>query len=137
MSAWISDIEVLDNGAGAYRALAPDWPDGPVRLSAVLRRIVELGGRVFVGMRRHPHNFAFTPRLRDLQRDHPDRVFWKMSVEEHRKCLCGDLFALRGSMNFTYYGLNANEEQLTLSTSISEIKKLQMELRDSWHRALP
>jgi len=136
MSAWISDIEVLDNSAGAYCSLAPDWADGPVRLSAVFRRIAELGGHIFVGMRRHPHNFAFVPRLRDLQREFPDRLSWKMSVEEHRKCFCGDLFALRGSMNFTYYGLNANEEQLTLSTNISDIKKLQMELSDSWRRSV-
>jgi hypothetical protein len=86
-------------------------------------------------MRKHAHNFTFAAKLRDLERDHPDRVFWKMSVDEHRKCFCGALFALRGSMNFTYYGLNANEEQLTLTTASADVKKLQMELSDSWYRS--
>lgn len=135
ISAWISDIEVLDNAGGAFDAFAPDWPRGPVRLSAVLRRIVDLGGSLFVGMCADPHNDTFVDRLQAIHRLAPSRVRWAIAPELHQKCLCGERFALRGSMNFTWNGLNANEEQMTLSTVPAEVAGLRMAYADRWSTA--
>lgn len=136
ISGWISDVEVIDNSAGAFSAIAPDWAPGPVRLSAALGWIAQRGGRVLVGMRKHPHNYAFAARLKDLEQRFPGKIAWGLSEKEHRKCLCGDSFALRGSMNFTYLGLTTNEEQMTLTTFSDDVKRLQMELADSWKDVL-
>jgi|TARA_B110001454_G_scaffold218846_1_gene248223 hypothetical protein len=132
ISAWISDVEILDNTAGAFDAIAPDWPRGPIRLSAVIARIIGLGGCVFVGMRRDSHNEWFVDRLRQIERDAQGRLRWEFSDELHQKCLCGERFALRGSMNVTWNGLNANEEQMSLTTSTTEISRLRLELSDRW-----
>ena len=37
ISAWISDIDVIDNGAGAFESLVPLWPNGPVEFLRCLR----------------------------------------------------------------------------------------------------
>lgn len=133
ISAWISDVEIIDNAGGAFEALAPDWPRGAVRLSAVLARIVELGGSVFVGVCDDTHNEAFVERLKVIHRSAPQRVRWAIAAELHQKCLCGERFALRGSMNVTWNGLNANEEQMTLTTTPAEVRRLRLELSDRWN----
>lgn len=132
ISAWISDVEILDNTAGGFEAIAPDWPRAPIRLSAVLTRIVEVGGSIFVGMGSDPHNEMFVEKLRGIRGLAPDRVRWAVAEELHQKCLCGDRFALRGSMNVTWNGLNANEEQMTLTTTVADVRRLQLELADRW-----
>ena len=135
ISAWISDIEVLDNAGGAFEAIAPDWPRGPVRLSAVLARIVELGGSVFVGMCGDSHNEIFVERLRTVHLIAPERVHWAVVPALHQKCLCGERFALRGSMNVTWNGLNANEEQMALTTTATDVQRLRLALTDRWTHA--
>lgn len=132
VSAWLSDIEVLDNSGGAFAFLCPDWPYGLVRLSSVLGRIAELGGSIFIGMNEATHNDSFCLRLNELKKEFPGAIDWRRVDKLHQKCLCGDDFALRGSMNFTYYGLNVNEEQMTLTTSQQEVALLRMELIERW-----
>ncbi|WP_333983550.1 phospholipase D-like domain-containing protein DpdK [Burkholderia gladioli] len=135
VSAWVSDIEAIDNAGGAFEALAPDWPRGPIRLSTVLARIVELGGSIFVGMNNDVHNESFIERLKSIHRFAPLRVRWAVAEQLHQKCLCGSRFALRGSMNVTWNGLNAKEEQMTLTTTLADVQRLRLELNDRWFNA--
>jgi phosphatidylserine/phosphatidylglycerophosphate/cardiolipin synthase-like enzyme len=136
MSAWISDIEVLDNTGGAFAALCPDWAFGKIRLSAIFARIAQLGGSVFIAMNETPHNDAFCLRLKELKDEFGNRIDWCRVTKLHQKCLCGDDFAIRGSMNFTYYGLNVNEEQMTVTTSLHDVALLRIELDHRWKDAI-
>ena len=132
VSAWISDIDVLDNAGGAFEALAPSWPKGPVKLSTVIESLLVAGGRVVVAMRTHRHNEMFAQKLRQVRTRYPGRLAYDCVPDLHQKCLCGERFALRGSMNFTYNGLNAKEEQMTLSVEPTEVRTLRFELADRW-----
>jgi hypothetical protein len=133
ISAWISDIEIIDNAGGAFSALAPEWPRGPIRLSAVFERLASEGAQVFVAMNEHVHNQAFIQRLMQMQQlECGRRIRWATARDLHQKCFCGQPFAIRGSMNFTWNGLNAKEEQMTVSVNPAEVRRLRFELEDRW-----
>ena len=133
ISAWISDIDVIDNAGGAFSALAPEWPRGPVKLSTVFERLASEGGQIFVAMNDHIHNQAFVQRLKQSQLlEFGHRIRWATVADLHQKCLCGQSFAIRGSMNFTWNGLNAKEEQMTATVSSVDVRKLRFELEDRW-----
>ncbi len=136
MSAWISDIEILDNTGGAFAVLCPAWPFGKIRLSSIFSRIAQLGGDVFVAMNESSHNDAFCLRLMELKEEFGERIEWRRVEKLHQKCLCGDDFALRGSMNFTYFGLNVNEEQMTITTSLPDVARLRIELDQRWQEEI-
>jgi len=138
ISAWISDVELIENSGGAFEALAPDWPKGPVKLSAILQRLLELGGHVFVAMMDNQHNDAFILRLKAMQQQpFGQQLRFAVSPQLHQKCMCGERFAIRGSMNFTRNGLNAKEEQMTVTLDSAEVQKLRFELHDRWEAAVP
>ena len=56
LSAWITDVEVVDNSARAFAGVRPDWSKGRIRLSSVLEALVGRGGRVAVVLREVEHN---------------------------------------------------------------------------------
>ena len=133
ISAWISDIEIIDNAGGAFSTLAPEWPRGPVKLSTVLERLASEGAQIFIAMNEHVHNQAFIQRLVQTQHlEYGYRIRWTTAKELHQKCFCGQSFAIRGSMNFTWNGLNAKEEQMTVSVNQGEVRRLRFELEDRW-----
>jgi hypothetical protein len=136
ISAWISDIPLIDNSGGSFESLAPEWPRGPVSISRVLETRLRLSGKVFIAMRDDTHNQLFAKQLQYLEEQHHGTLRWVLAPDLHQKCLCGKRYALRGSMNFTWNGLNAKEEQMTLTTAEAEVRKLRFELQDRWQNAL-
>ena len=63
-SAWVSDIEVIDNTAQQFSALEPDWTARPIKLSEALCAIARHGAEVVAILRDDPHNLPFVERLR-------------------------------------------------------------------------
>jgi hypothetical protein len=56
LSAWVSDVETVDNTARAFSAVRPDWPAAAVRLTEVMRALAGRGGRLSVVVREVDHN---------------------------------------------------------------------------------
>src|SRR3954469_12000861 len=63
-SAWVSDLELIDNTARQFATLVPDWPTARVRLSGVLRALVERGSQVVVVTNLAASNEDFLARMR-------------------------------------------------------------------------
>jgi phosphatidylserine/phosphatidylglycerophosphate/cardiolipin synthase-like enzyme len=131
VSPWISDLKVLDNRAGSFDALLPDKGRAHFRLSEILQALVEKGVNLTVKTRNIPDNRLFLDTLRALQRLYPQRVEIVSSNELHSKGLLSDRYYLRGSFNFTYSGVNINEEAAEFTTDLQSIAQARIEMKSS------
>src|SRR5690242_13180917 len=66
LSGWISDIPIIDNRARQFAAVDTEWPSSMVKLSQVLRTLLERGGSIALILRDVDHNKAFVEKLRPL-----------------------------------------------------------------------
>jgi hypothetical protein len=136
LSAWVTDAPMLDNGARQYSMIDSEWGAGPVPLSAVLRTMLERGGRINVITRPNPINAPFIESMRRLQRQHGTRVGLILEEDFHDKGLVGDKYELSGSMNFTRKGIETNEEHLVFRTDPQIVAERQLVLSGRWKSKL-
>ena len=119
VSPWLTDLELLDNRAGAWSALDPQWGPRQLRLAELLGRMLEMGVRVVVATRPVPHNERFLRKLDDLVKS--SGVESLLTVHRkatlHHKGFLGDDFYLSGSMNLTFNGVEILDEGVTLETN--------------------
>jgi hypothetical protein len=123
ISPWITDFTLLDNRFGQFRTLLPEY-NGQVRLSVILNTLAEQGTTIYV-LSRPDTSRDFVARL------HP-YIQRRVSPDLHEKSLLTDHFYLRGSMNFTYSGLNRNEEHIELSTTPTDIAQASVAAEAFW-----
>jgi len=135
-SAWISDVYLIDNSSRQFATLVPDWPADRVRLSRVLRALVERGSEVVVVTNLAATNEDFLARLRAIASDFPDRVRTGRAALLHDKGIVGDHFTLDGTMNLTYNGVYVNEETLIYRTDPATIAARQVSLMNRWRAEL-
>jgi hypothetical protein len=131
VSPWISNIPILDNSAHAYLSVEPSWARASVRLAPVLHRLMDAGCEVVVATRPIAVNDAFLAQL-DKGRDPMHRLTVHTSENLHTKGILGDRFYLSGSMNFTFHGIEVNEEYLHFSTEDATVAENQLEYRRWW-----
>ncbi|WP_181785240.1 phospholipase D-like domain-containing protein DpdK [Streptomyces phytophilus] len=131
VSAWISDIDLLDNSDGAFDYLLGDDPRERCRLSDLLLLIAAAGTPVHIVTRPEPSNQDFLARLR-VGSSYPADVNVVCDPRVHEKTLCGSDWMLSGSMNFTRSGLTASKEQITYTTDIAQVAQAVQELEDEW-----
>lgn len=125
VSPWLRDIPVIDNTVGAFIAVAPDLPRGSIRLVPVLRTLLERGSRIVIATRRDLQTQEVLDRLR---MEVPAGGLSHHQREElHAKGIVGDSFALVGSMNFTYNGVERLTEMLAFHTSPSLVAEIRLE----------
>ena len=135
VSPWISDITVLENSAGEFRSLVPDWERVPIRLSQVLVYLAEHQCNVYVVTRANQHNQAFLQILQDRLLHRNSVMNIRCSPLLHEKgLLAGDLFFLSGSFNFTFYGVSLNEEVAYLYSDPDTISTNRVVFHDRWER---
>lgn len=131
VSAWISDIDLLDNSDGSFAHLLGDDPPERCRLSDLLLLIAAAGTTVRVVTRPEPSNEDFLARL-EARGDVRSLVHVVRDPRVHEKTICGADWMLTGSMNFTRNGLSANKEQITYTTDIAQVVQAVQELEDEW-----
>jgi len=129
---WVSDIEILDNRARQFSPFQPDWPANGIRLSSVLRALVERGSNVILIARDVEHNRSFTAHLISICAGFENRMVVALKPEVHEKGVLGDDFLLSGSMNLTHNGVNTNDEHLTLRTDLSSVEEWRVSLEQKW-----
>ncbi|GAA0957261.1 phospholipase D-like domain-containing protein DpdK [Streptomyces rhizosphaericus] len=130
VSAWITDVQVLDNSHGAYDALFGDTPPLGCRLSDAVARIAHGGAHVHVVTRDDPHNEDF---LRHLMKAASGRKLHIVrDPDTHEKTLCGNDWMLSGSMNFTIRGMARNDEKITYRAGRDAAAQARIDLAERW-----
>lgn len=130
VSGWVSDISVVTNETGAFDDVLPDMGTHTLKLSDVLVRLAQGGTALRVAVRTDPHNEDFVTTL--LRRVPSAQLQVFQSPELHEKLLAGDDWVLRGSMNFTWNGLNINEESIEFIVDPTEAARQRLELDVRW-----
>lgn len=130
--AWISDVDVIDNGARQFAALEPDWPAAHIRLSRVLNALLSRGSDLRLIIREEGHNDYFLARLNGLKARHGDQIRWAIEKSFHAKGILGADYFLSGSMNLTMSGISVNGEHLVLRTDPPSIAEQSVQLEAQW-----
>jgi len=132
VSAWVSDIPVLDNTGMGFSGISSRWGPRKIRLSEVLVELAIEGSTVIVVTNQDPHNEGFKQRLgmrADLDGVNESvHIFDK--AELHTKALLGDTYYLDGSMNFTQNGIQVNGETISLVLDQNDVVRARMEYQD-------
>ena len=134
VSPWVGDPPVLDNRAGTFAAVEPDWPREVVRLHAVLGSVLRRGGRLVAATKppaSQPYNQGFASAVRRWRELGLPAVL-RESDDLHEKGLLGDGFFLFGSMNFTDTGVERAEELVSLRTDDETLAYHRRALSDRW-----
>lgn len=118
VSPWLTDLELLDNRAGAWSALEPQWGPRQIRLTELLGRVLEMGVHVVIATRPDAHNDQFLRKLDDLVKssDVESLLTVHRKATLHHKGFLGDDFYLSGSMNLTFNGIEILDEGVTFET---------------------
>jgi len=133
LSAWISDIKIIDNSSRQFSGIEQDWPIGPVKLSGVIKTLLSRGGEVIIIFRDDEHNSAFEEKLSEIKLEFPDSLsFRRHSKDFHGKEIVGHDFILSGSMNYTWSGIGKNDENITLRTDKETVANKRTTLQSQW-----
>jgi phosphatidylserine/phosphatidylglycerophosphate/cardiolipin synthase-like enzyme len=134
VSPWIRDIAVLDNRAGDFNALQASWGRREIRLFECLGELLERGSVVRIKTSDDPTSIDL---LAGLQREadaagYGDRLATKSASLLHTKGLLTSRCLIRGSMNFTFRGVELNEEAVTYDTDPAEIAEMRISVAEQW-----
>ncbi|WP_329106894.1 phospholipase D-like domain-containing protein DpdK [Micromonospora sp. NBC_01699] len=135
-SPWISDVPILDNRGGRFTALNSSWSTRVIRLSVVLRTLLERHTEVYLHCGPGGREKAFIDHLRNMARTDgtETRLHTRQSRHDpekaldHEKAIAGDDWAVFGSMNLTYRGVEINGELVTVSTDPARVATITTEL---------
>jgi superfamily II DNA or RNA helicase len=139
VSPWITDVNLLDNRSGGYTGLEREWPKRMLTLAELLACALKTSPQttLHVVTRPAPHNRRFIHQLRTLcQADLTEnRLVLDDSREVlHVKGFAGSSFALKGSMNFTYNGIEVLEEAVELEIDAHRVASFLLNLSTHYPR---
>ncbi len=136
VSAWISDIPVLDNRDLRLEPLLGEGWAREIYLSEVLSLLVTRESRVNLAIRPEPHNDRFLERLdialQRVDRTLADAVAVHTGADLHEKTICGFDWLISGSMNFTWRGLERNDEAVTYTVDPALAAQTRLDLDHRW-----
>lgn len=127
ISPWTRNIDLIENRAGEFDWVDPDWPRGSVRLLDWVRTLCIRGARVNVLQGDSPSGRSFDAAVGRLQRDLPEGRLelcrtgpLSQSGSNHAKAILTPNFAVTGSMNISEPGLEMHVEHLSIRLSSNE-----------------
>jgi phosphatidylserine/phosphatidylglycerophosphate/cardiolipin synthase-like enzyme len=136
ISPWISDVEVLDNRAGAFSGIEPRWGRRQIVLSDALSTLVRRGSRLVIATRPVDHNLRFVQATRDAvaAAGLSSRLLIHQDGREslHEKGLLGDDYCVSGSMNFTESGIRFNDETVTFELDQEIVSRARLHYRQHY-----
>ncbi len=139
VSPWITDLPILDNRSGGYSGLEPSWNKRQLSLAELLAYALRRSAntRVQVVTRPVPQNQRFCERLKALAEvdGTSDRLFIDCTrTDLHIKGLAGSSYSLKGSMNFTYNGVEVLEEAVELELDTERVARFLLNLNSHYSR---
>ncbi|UCZ61893.1 phospholipase D-like domain-containing protein DpdK [Mycolicibacterium phocaicum] len=133
VSPWISNVEIVDNSAGGFDAVSR-FGKRRIRLVELLVALASQGSHIVVGTTTDAHNTRFLHRLQSTAEDLRVANRFTMSIDPsenlHTKALTGDDYALAGSMNITFNGIQVREEHIDLRTDDAFVAQARMDAFD-------
>ncbi|MEU9577211.1 phospholipase D-like domain-containing protein DpdK [Streptomyces chilikensis] len=131
VSAWISDVDLVDNSDGSFDYLLGEDAPPRCRLSDLLIRLARSGTAVRVVTQKVPANAVFLERLALEEDTAVDlKVFPDESI--HAKSLVGPGWMFSGSMNFTRNGLARNKEEVTYTLDEQASAQAVVDYQHEW-----
>lgn len=131
VSPWISNVVLIDNRAGNFDALNPEWGRREVRLAEVLATLMARGTMVHVVTRSDASNDAFRTRIGELAHEYglDEHLSILIHNQLHTKGILLGNCLLMGSMNLTYNGMVINDEWVEFSIDPQELGRTRLEFR--------
>jgi hypothetical protein len=130
VSPWLRDVPVLDNATGDFLTVCPEFPRSHVRLSRVLRELLNRGTQVVIATRPESGNRQVLDGLGEAARS--TSVIFHERGDLHAKGLVGDRYSLIGSMNLTYNGITHLTEMLIFETDRARVEHLRLAFRSEY-----
>ena len=127
---WVTDVPVIDNSTRQFDAVIGGELRSQLTLSEVLGGLTRHGTQLHVALREEDHNRTFVERLQ--RASHPGALHIYSSADLHEKMMVGWAWVLKGSMNFTWNGLQRNEESIEFEVGQAEAARQRLELRTRW-----
>lgn len=130
VTGWITDIPVLNNRHRQYDAVLGPLARSSVLLSEVLAELAQRGTHIHVAVREVDHNVRFVKRIEG--RIASKELSLYSSPDLHEKIIVGDDWVMKGSMNFTWNGVQVNEENIDFEVNQGTAATQRLELRTRW-----
>lgn len=130
VTGWVTDIPVLDNSHRQYDAILGDAARSALTLSEVLAALSRDGTHIHMAVREVDHNLRFVERLGSSAE--PGNCSIYTSPDLHEKILVGWTWLMKGSMNFTWNGVQVNEESIDFLVDPQEAAAQRLELQTRW-----
>jgi hypothetical protein len=127
VSPWLRDIPILDNSTGSYLSVCPELPQTQISLSRVIAELMNRGTQVIIATRPDSGNRQVLDGVPIESQS--DQLVFHERAELHAKGIVGDRFALSGSMNLTFNGLERLTEMVTYQTDRNEVEVLRLTFR--------
>lgn len=138
VSPWISNVVILDNRASGFTSLNPDWGEREIRLVEVLIYLMSRGTSLGIATSFDKHNDPLLALLEDGVKELG--MLEKLTVVRlkklHTKGMLVSRGFLTGSMNFTYNGLEINEEHVIYDTTPQSIAQARLAFESYLERAI-
>lgn len=136
VSPWMSDVPLLDNRASRFSPLNATWSATSIRLSAVIRTLMERQTHVYIAYGTGEKQPDFVYRLEDSARRDGTAQYLTVrrapqldnDILDHQKAIVGDDWIMHGSMNLTRRGVMLNGEFVTVSTDPDNVATATIEL---------
>lgn len=135
VSPWISDVPLLDNRGGRFGVLNSTWGARVIRLSAILRTLLEQQTEIYLHCGPGLRESAFIKSLSETARRdgtemrlHTRQSSHPSDVLDHEKAIAGENWIIHGSMNLTFRGVEINGELVTVSTDPAHVATVTNEL---------
>jgi phosphatidylserine/phosphatidylglycerophosphate/cardiolipin synthase-like enzyme len=134
VSPWIRDVPVLDNRTADFSAIQPAWAQREIRLMDCLSMLLERGTDVWVKTSEDDSSQELVQMLRRRARDHgaQERLHTRTSATLHTKGLLTSRALIRGSMNFTFRGVEFNEEAVTYDVAPAALAEMRIAFAELW-----
>lgn len=130
VTGWVSDIVVIDNSNHQFDTVIGVEARSSLTLSDVFALLTQRGSHMHVAVREIPHNHNFVERLR--RSCVSEYLHLYSSAELHEKILVGSNWILKGSMNFTWHGIDRNEEAMDFEVDPADAARQRLEIRTRW-----
>ena len=133
VSPWLSDIEVIDDTAGAFASIVRGTLNTSLTLSAALALLAAAGTGVHVVTRPvDSQNFCDALNRHLAHSPHKDQVTLRTVQTLHTKGLVGDDYRVMGSMNFTFNGIRINDEIIRFDRNAEAVARMRLEFEQQY-----
>ena len=133
VSPWISDVPVIDDAAGAFGSIAGAPFESAMTLSAAITALAEMGTDIRIVTRPgESADFCDVLKRRIEMSSAQGRVRIGLKEALHTKGLVGEDYRVMGSMNFTFNGVQLNDEAIHFDLDSEAVSRVRLEFEQQY-----